>query len=234
MTILLVEDNEEMSNQLKKSLEAAGYEVEQAFKGKDGEYLGQINSYEAAILDLGLPDFEGMEVLKRWRDEDRTRSMPVLICTARDKWKQKVDGLNAGADDYVTKPYEPAEIIARVKALIRRAKNNDQRQSVFNHGDVELDDISGMVRVRGVPVTLTKYEYRILFYFIRNKTKFVTGEEISYEIYNEDWEENNLMKSDTIPVFIRRLRHKLGKNFIQTVRGRGYRLSEPTAEGDAE
>ena len=175
-----------------------------------------------------------MEVLKRWRDEDRTRNMPVLICTARDKWKQKVDGLNAGADDYVTKPYEPAEVIARVKALIRRSKNNDQRRSVFNHGDVELDDISGSVRVRGVPVTLTKFEYRILFYFIRNSTKFITGEEISYEIYDEDWEENNLIKSDTIPVFIRRLRRKLGKDFIQTVRGRGYRLSDPLIEDEAK
>ncbi|MFA5969499.1 MAG: response regulator transcription factor [Sphingomonas sp.] len=221
MRVLIVEDEPSLGQQLKNTLEGAGYAVDLATDGEDGHFMGATESYDAVVLDLGLPEIDGLTVLDRWRKEGRT--MPVLVLTARDSWSDKVAGLDAGADDYVAKPFQSAELIARLRALIRRASGNASSELVA--GDVRLDTRSGKVTKDGEPVKLTAQEYKLLSYLLHHKGKVVSRTELIEHIYDQDFDRD----SNTIEVFVTRIRKKLGQDIITTVRGLGYSLDEPDA-----
>ncbi len=218
MRLLIVEDEALLAEQLSAALTAAGHAVDVAPDGEEGCFLGETEPYDAIILDLGLPKMDGAAVLRKWRAENVTT--PVLILTARDSWRDKVDGLDAGADDYVTKPFVMDEILARVRALTRRAVG--AASPVFKRGLVEFDTRSGSVTHSGRPVTLTAQETNVLSYLLHNADRVVSRTELSEHVYGYDEERD----SNTIEVFIGRLRRKLGAELIQTVRGRGYRVVE--------
>ncbi len=178
--------------------------------------MGQHDEYDAVILDLGLPDIQGFDILKAWRAAGR--DMPVLVLTARESWTDKVDGLNAGADDYITKPFHIAEVVARLHALMRRRAG--AASAVLRHRDVELDMSSGQVTRNGEPVELTAREFRMLSYFLHRTGRLVSQDELADHLYSlEEGRESN-----TIEVYISRLRRKLGAGIITTVRGLGYRM----------
>ncbi len=219
MRLLLVEDEPKLRAQLRTGLEAAGYAVDEADNGRDAHFLGGTESFDAVVLDLGLPVLDGLTVLKRWRDAGRT--MPVLILTARDNWSEKVAGIDAGADDYLTKPFHMEELLARVRALIRRAAG--QTSSVLRCGDLSLDTRSGRVTVAGQLVTLTSHEYKVLDYLMHRPGAIVSRTELTEHIYAQDFDRD----SNTIEVFVGRLRKKLPPELIETVRGLGYRLVSP-------
>jgi len=219
MRVLVVEDDADLARQLKDGLAAAGYAVDVAGDGEDGHFLGDTEPYDAVILDLGLPVMDGLSVLKRWRDDDRT--MPVLILTARDRWREKVEGIDAGADDYVTKPFQIEEVLARVRALIRRAAGH--ASSELACGPVTVDTRSGRVLVDGQPVRLTAQEFKVLSYLMHHVDKVVSRTELTEHIYDQDFDRD----SNTIEVFIGRLRRKLGADIIHTERGLGYRVGAP-------
>jgi two-component system OmpR family response regulator len=223
MRILVVEDDPDLSRQLVAALADAGYAVDRAADGEEGHYLGATEPYDAVILDLGLPKMDGIRVLESWRRSGR--AMPVLILTARDRWSEKVRGFDAGADDYVAKPFHMEEVLARVRALLRRAAGHPA--STFECGPVLLDTSTGRVSVDGNPVRLTSHEYRLLAYLMHHMGKVVSRTELIEHLYDQDFDRD----SNTIEVFIGRLRRKLGVDVIQTVRGLGYRLA--VAEGDA-
>ena len=189
--------------------------------GEDGHYLGSTESYDAVILDLGLPEVDGLTVLDRWRREGR--KMPVLVLTARDSWSDKVAGLDAGADDYLAKPFQTEELIARLRALIRRSSGN--ASSELNAGDIRLDTRSGKVTKAGEPVKLTAQEYKLLSYLMHHKGKVVSRTELIEHIYDQDFDRD----SNTIEVFVTRIRKKLGADVITTIRGLGYSLEEPVS-----
>ena len=170
MRILIVEDEPTLGPQLKATLEGAGYAVDLATDGEDGHFLGSTENYDAAILDLGLPEIDGLTVLDRWRREKR--NFPVLVLTARDSWSDKVAGLDAGADDYLAKPFQTEELIARLRALIRRAAGNASSELIA--GTVRLDTRSGRVTLAGEPVKLTAQEYKLLSYLLHHKGKVVS------------------------------------------------------------
>ncbi|MAU40547.1 MAG: DNA-binding response regulator [Kordiimonas sp.] len=216
MRLLLVEDDPDLSRQLKDLLEEAGYAVDVSFDGEDGHFLGESENYDAVILDLGLPVMDGVSVLKKWRDADR--DMPVLVLTARDNWSDKVAGLDAGADDYVTKPFQVEEVLARVRALIRRSVG--QASPELKCGPVVLDTISGKVRIDGRPVRLTAQEYKLLSYMMHHPDKVISRTELTEHIYDQDFDRD----SNTIEVFINRIRKKTSNDLIRTVRGLGYQL----------
>ncbi|MFL6746248.1 MAG: winged helix-turn-helix domain-containing protein, partial [Sphingomicrobium sp.] len=184
-------------------------------------YLGSTESYDAIILDLGLPEVDGLTVLDRWRKEGR--KMPVLVLTARDSWSDKVAGLDAGADDYLAKPFQTEELIARLRALIRRSSGN--ASSELNAGDIRLDTRSGKVTKAGEPVKLTAQEYKLLSYLMHHKGKVVSRTELIEHIYDQDFDRD----SNTIEVFVTRIRKKLGADVITTIRGLGYSLEEPVS-----
>lgn len=216
MRILLVEDDNEIAKRLTAGLSQAGFTVERADNGTDGYTMGLDEEYAAAVLDLGLPEMQGIDVLKRWRAAHRT--LPVLILTARGTWAEKVDGLNAGADDYVTKPFHVPEVAARLRALVRRASGI--ASAVLTHRGVELDTGSGCVLLNGTPVKLTAREMKMLTYFLHRVGRIVSQAELAEHLYAlEDSRESN-----TIEVYISRLRRKLGSDIITTVRGLGYRM----------
>ena len=219
MRILLVEDEPTLRAQLRQSLQEAGYAVDEADNGRDAHFLGDTETFDAVVLDLGLPVLDGLSVLKRWRDAGR--AMPVLILTARDNWSEKVAGIDAGADDYLTKPFHMEELLARLRALIRRA--NGQASPVMQCGDVALDTRSGRVTVSGQPVTLTSHEYKVLAYLMHRPGTVVSRGELTEHIYAQDFDRD----SNTIEVFVGRLRKKLPPALIETVRGMGYRLAAP-------
>jgi two-component system OmpR family response regulator len=221
MRVLIVEDEPNLGSQLKNTLEAAGYAIDLATDGEEGLYLGQNESYDAVVLDLGLPEIDGLTVLDRWRKEGRT--MPVLVLTARDSWSDKVAGLDAGADDYVAKPFQTEELIARLRALIRRASGN--ASSELTAGDVRLDTRSGKVTRAGEAVKLTAQEYKLLSYLLHHKGKVVSRTELIEHIYDQDFDRD----SNTIEVFVTRIRKKLGQDVITTIRGLGYSLEDPDA-----
>jgi two-component system, OmpR family, response regulator len=223
MRILVVEDDPDLSRQLVAALADAGYAVDRAADGEEGHYLGATEPYDAVILDLGLPKMDGIRVLESWRGSGR--SMPVLILTARDRWSEKVRGFDAGADDYVAKPFHMEEVLARVRALLRRAAGHPA--STFECGPVLLDTSTGRVSVDGNPVRLTSHEYRLLAYLMHHMGKVVSRTELIEHLYDQDFDRD----SNTIEVFVGRLRRKLGVDVIQTVRGLGYRLV--AAEGEA-
>ncbi|MFA5990359.1 MAG: response regulator transcription factor [Sphingomonas sp.] len=221
MRVLIVEDEPNLGLQLKNTLEGAGYAIDLATDGEEALFLGSTESYDAVILDLGLPEIDGLTVLDRWRKDGR--AMPVLVLTARDSWSDKVAGLDAGADDYVAKPFQSEELIARLRALIRRASGN--ASSELTAGDVRLDTRSGRVTKAGEPVKLTAQEYKLLSYLLHHKGKVVSRTELIEHIYDQDFDRD----SNTIEVFVTRIRKKLGQDVITTIRGLGYSLDEPDA-----
>ena len=210
MRVLIVEDEPNLGRQLRSTLEGAGYAVDLATDGEDGHYLGSTENYDAVILDLGLPEIDGLTVLDRWRKEGRR--MPVLVLTARDSWSDKVAGLDAGADDYLAKPFQTEELIARLRALIRRASGNASSELIA--GDIRLDTRSGKVTKAGEPVKLTAQEYKLLSYLMHHKGKVVSRTELIEHIYDQDFDRD----SNTIEVFVTRIRKKLGADVITTIR----------------
>jgi two-component system OmpR family response regulator len=219
MRILLVEDDATLRAQLRTALVEAAYVVDEADNGRDAHFLGDTEPFDAVVLDLGLPQLDGLSVLRRWRDAGRT--LPVLILTARDAWNEKVAGIDAGADDYLTKPFHMEELLARLRALIRRASG--QASPVLRCGAVTLDTRSGRVTVDGQPVTLTSHEYKVLDYLMHRPGTVVSRTELTEHIYAQDHDRD----SNTIEVFVGRLRKKLPGELIETVRGLGYRLVAP-------
>ncbi len=216
MRLLLVEDDTELSRQMRLVLEDAGYSVDCSFDGEDALFLGENESYDVIILDLGLPIMDGLSVLKKWRDQKI--AVPVLILTARDGWSDKVAGLDVGADDYVTKPFQVEEILARVRALIRRAAG--QASPELCCGAVSLNTNTSRVAVNGMPIKLTAQEYKLLSYMMHHPEKVISRTELTEHIYDQDFDRD----SNTIEVFVTRIRRKLNVNVIKTVRGLGYQL----------
>jgi two-component system OmpR family response regulator len=220
MRILIVEDEPLLQSQLADALGAAGYAVDTASNGVDAHHLGDSGSYDAVVLDLGLPQLDGISVLKKWRAAGRV--MPVLILTARDGWHEKVAGIDAGADDYLTKPFHMEELLARLRALIRRSGGHASAELVC--GPLTLDTRNSRASVGGHALTLTSHEYRVLAYLMHHRDEVISRSDLVEHIYAQDFDRD----SNTVEVFIGRLRKKLPPGLIQTVRGLGYRL---TAEG---
>ena len=218
MRLLVVEDDRNLNRQIVTALEHAGYAVDKAFDGEEGQFLGETEPYDSIILDLGLPKVDGVSVLTAWRKAGI--KTPVLILTARDRWSDKVQGFDAGADDYVTKPFHMEELLAHVRALLRRAAGH--ATSEIACGPVRLDTRAGRVIVDGNPVKLTSHEYRLLAYLMHHAGRIVSRGELTEHLYDQDFDRD----SNTIEVFVGRLRKKLGMDLIQTVRGLGY-LIEP-------
>ena len=214
--ILLVEDDTGLADRLTEALSAAGYAVDRAADGEMGWYMGDTTLYDAVVLDLGLPKRPGMEVLKQWRA--RGRNMPVLILTARGAWTERVEGLNAGADDYMGKPFHAAEVVARLRALLRRGAGS--AAPVRTQGDISLDPASGTVTVGGAAVALTALELKILTYLMHRPRRIVPQSELLDHVYGTD----DIRDANTIEVYIGRLRRKLGRDAIRTQRGLGYRI----------
>ncbi|MGX5732836.1 response regulator transcription factor [Hyphomicrobiales bacterium] len=219
MRLLVVEDDKDLNRQIVTALENAGYAVDKAFDGEEGLYLGETEPYDAIILDLGLPKVDGVAVLQGWRRAGKT--MPVLILTARDRWSDKVGGFDAGADDYVVKPFHIEELLARVRALLRRAAGHATSELVC--GPVRLDTRASRVVVDGNPVKLTSHEYRLLSYLMHHQGRVVSRTELVEHLYDQDFDRD----SNTIEVFVGRLRKKLGVEIIETVRGLGYIAAAP-------
>ncbi|MDJ0893656.1 MAG: response regulator transcription factor [Alphaproteobacteria bacterium] len=223
MRILVVEDEPQLADGLVQALKEAGYAVDLARDGEEGHFLGDTEPYDAIVLDLGLPVLDGVSVLERWRRDGRT--VPVLILTARDRWSEKVAGFDAGADDYVTKPFRMEEVLARLRALIRRAAGHASAELVC--GPVRIDTRSSRATVNGQPIKLTSYEYKTLAYLMHHPDKVVSRTELTEHIYDQDFDRD----SNTIEVFVGRLRKKLGVDVIKTERGLGYRLAPPDDTG---
>lgn len=216
MRILLAEDDAELARRLGSALGEAGFAVDYAADGDDALFLGETQDFDAVVLDLGLPKLSGLEVLKRWRRAGR--DTPVLVLTARDAWTERVEGLNAGADDYMGKPFQAAEVVARLRALMRRSAGG--ASPVLRLGDITLDASAGVVEVDGRPVELTARELRILGYLMHRAGRIVSQAELADHVYAMD----DLRESNTIEVYIARLRKKLGRDAIRTIRGLGYRM----------
>jgi len=219
MRVLVVEDNADLRQQLARSLAAAGYAVDMAGNGEDGQFLGETEPYDAVVLDLGLPKVDGVSVLKAWRAAGK--AMPVLILTARDRWSDKVEGLDAGADDYLAKPFHTEELLARLRTLLRRAAGH--ASAVIECGDLRVDTRAARATVDGEPIKLTSHEYKVLTYLMHHREKVVPRTELVEHIYDQDFDRD----SNTIEVFIGRLRKKIGQDRIVTERGLGYRLIDP-------
>lgn len=210
-----------MSRQLAKSLAEAGYAVDCAADGERADFLAHTEQYDAVVLDLGLPKIDGLTLLRRWREEGIMA--PVLILTARGSWHEKVQGIDGGADDYVAKPFRMEEVLARVRALIRRASGFAQTE--LRCGALTLDARTARVSVDGAPVKLTSHEFRVLSYLMHHSGQVVSRTELTEHIYAQESDRD----SNTVEVFIARLRRKVGASFIETVRGLGYRMREPSA-----
>jgi len=215
--ILVIEDEARISAQLATSLDQAGYAVDCAADGARGDFLVQTERYDAIVLDLGLPRIDGLTLLRRWRDAGLT--MPVLVLTARGSWHEKVHGIDGGADDYVAKPFRMEEVLARLRALIRRASG--QVAADIRCGPVVLDPRAAKVTVNGQAVRLTSHEFRVLGYLMHHRGRLISQGELSEHIYAENLDRD----SNTVEVFIARLRRKLGPSLIVTVRGLGYRMN---------
>ncbi|MEO8883120.1 MAG: response regulator transcription factor [Devosia sp.] len=218
MRILVVEDDANLNRQIKEALTEGGYAVDVAFDGEEGHFLGDTEPYDAVVLDIGLPQMDGLSVLEEWRRAGKT--MPVLLLTARDRWSDKVQGIDAGADDYVAKPFHMEEILARIRALVRRAAGHASNEIIA--GSVRLDVKAGKVTVDGQSVKLTSHELRLLSYLMHHKGKVVSRTELTEHLYDQDFDRD----SNTIEVFVGRLRKKLPEECIQTVRGLGYQILE--------
>jgi two-component system, OmpR family, response regulator len=217
--VLLVEDERSLADQLASALDRSGYAVDRADDGKQAEFLGSTERYDAVVLDLGLPSMDGLTLLRRWRDAGVTA--PVLVLTARGTWHDKVLGIDSGADDYVAKPFQMEEVLARLRALIRRSTG--QASSVLRCGEIELDARSACVTQKGLVVRLTTHEFRVLSYLMHHRGRVVSQSELVEHIYERDADRD----SNTVEVFVVRLRKKLGADAIATVRGLGYRMGGP-------
>lgn len=214
MRLLLVEDDPRLRAEVGDLLRASGYVVETAADGETAWFLGDTEDYAAIILDLGLPRLDGLTVLKRWREAGRR--LPVLVLTARGGWMERVEGIDAGADDYLPKPFRPEELLARLRALLRRAAG--QGSSVTPVGDLVLDERQMRVTRHGVPLNLAPLEYRAFVHLVRHRGRVVSQLELTEQVYGQDWEKD----SNVIEVLIGRLRRKLGVDVIETRRGFGY------------
>jgi two-component system OmpR family response regulator len=222
--ILVVEDEAALGAQLESALTAAGYAVDRARSGDRADYLARTEHYDAVLLDLGLPRVDGLTLLRQWRDAGMT--MPVLVLTARGSWSEKVHGIDSGADDYVGKPYRVEEVLARTRALIRRAHGHASPE--LRCGSVTLDPRLAVVTQNGRAITLTSHEYRTLSYLMHQQGRVVSRSELTEHIYAQNFERD----SNTVEVFVARLRRKLGPAAIETVRGLGYRMSAPRPATD--
>jgi len=218
MRLLVAEDEPTLATQLRDSLSAAGYVVDVADNGIDAHHLGNEESYDAIVLDLGLPRLDGLSALRRWRSGGRTT--PVLILTARDAWHEKVAGIDAGADDYLAKPFHMEELLARLRALIRRSAGRASAE--ISCGALLLDTRSSRVTIDGNPLSLTSHEFRLLSYLLHRRGEVVSRAELTEHLYAQDFERD----SNTIEVFVARLRRKLPPGLIETVRGLGYRITD--------
>jgi len=221
MRILVVEDEPTLRAQLVQAIAAAGHTVEQAGDGQEAHYLGDVESFDAVVLDLGLPQLDGLSVLRRWRAVGR--NMPVLILTARSSWQEKVAGMDAGADDYLAKPFHMEELLARLRALLRR--RGEHASAEWRCGPIWLDTRQARVLVDGQPLLLTSHEFKLLSLLMQRKGEVLSRTELSDHLYPQDSDRD----SNTIEVFVGRLRKKLPEGSIETVRGLGYRLVEPGA-----
>jgi two-component system OmpR family response regulator len=226
MRLLVVEDDRDLNRQVASALETAGYAVDRAFDGEEGWFLGDTEPYDAIVLDIGLPKRDGVAVLEAWRKSGRV--MPVLILTARDRWSDKVEGFDAGADDYVSKPFHMEELLARLRALLRRASGHATSEIMV--GSVRLDARAGRVTVNGAAVKLTSHEYRLLSYLMHHVGRIVSRTELVEHLYDQDFDRD----SNTIEVFVGRLRKKLGVDIIQTARGLGYIVEGESAPAKVE
>jgi two-component system OmpR family response regulator len=216
MRILVVEDEASLAKQLTSSIGQAGYAVDHAADGERADFLAQTEQYDAMVLDLGLPRIDGLTLLRSWRIAGL--GTPVLVLTARGSWHEKVRGIDSGADDYVSKPFRIEEVLARLRALIRRASGHAAPE--LRAGSVALDARQSRVTLDGAPVKLTSHEFRVLSYLMHHRGRVVSQTELTEHIYAQDFDRD----SNTVEVFIARLRRKLGASFIETVRGLGYRV----------
>ncbi len=216
MRILIVEDEPLLANRLATTLGERGYAVDIATDGERGDFLVSTEQYDAVILDLGLPRIDGLTLLERWRAGGI--AVPVLVLTARGSWSEKVRGIDGGADDYLTKPFQMEELLARLRALIRRSSG--QLTPELRHGAVVLNPRTSQVTLDGQPVKLTSHELRVLSYLMHHRGRIVSQTELTEHIYAQTFDRD----SNTVEVFIARLRRKLGASTIETVRGPGYRI----------
>jgi two-component system OmpR family response regulator len=224
--ILVVEDEAALAEHLAAALTSAGYAADCAADGERADFLVRTEHYNAILLDLGLPRVDGLTLLQRWRDANIT--VPVIILTARGTWSEKVHGIDTGADDYVAKPFRVEEVLARVRAVIRRAHGHAQPE--LRCGDLALDPRLALVTLRGQPVTLTSHEYRTLSYLMHQQGRVVSRSELTEHIYAQGFDRD----SNTVEVFVARLRRKLGAASIETVRGLGYRMKAGPREAHPE
>lgn len=218
MRVLLVEDDRKIAADVERALVAAGYVVDRESKGEEAWFRGDTEDYAAIILDLGLPGMDGLAVLKRWRASGR--ATPVLILTARGSWSERVDGIDAGADDYLPKPFQMEELLARLRSVLRRSAG--RASSVVTIGDLTLDERQMKVSVRGVPINLSALEYRVVAYLIHQRGRVVSQLELGENIHGTD----DAHDSNAIEVLVGRLRRKLGIDLIETRRGFGYLIPE--------
>jgi two-component system OmpR family response regulator len=214
--VLVAEDEAPLSERLARALADAGYAVDVAADGERADFLAGTEAYDAVVLDLGLPRVDGLTLVRRWREAGL--SLPVLVLTARGSWHEKVEGIDGGADDYVAKPFQMEEVLARLRALIRRA--NRQLGSELRARGVAVDTRSARVTLDGAPVKLTSHEFRVLAYLMQKRGSVVSQAELTEHIYAQGFDRD----SNTVEVFVARLRRKLGSGLIQTVRGLGYRI----------
>jgi two-component system, OmpR family, response regulator len=214
--VLVVEDEASLAKQLIAALRRAGYAVDHAGDGERADLLAQDERYDAVVLDLGLPKVDGLTLLRRWREAGD--AMPVLVLTARGSWHEKVSGIDSGADDYMAKPFRMEELLARLRALIRRSSG--QVNPELRCGPLVLDPRSGKVTLEDAEVRLTSHEFRVLSYLMHHSDRVVSQGELTQHVYSQSFDRD----SNTVEVFIGRLRRKLGPSFIETVRGLGYRM----------
>lgn len=218
MRILLVEDEPRIARDLAKTLEGAGYVVDRAADGEEAWFKGDVEDYDAVVLDLGLPKIDGLSVLKRWRENGR--GFPVLVLTARGSWRERVEGIDAGADDYLPKPFEMDEVLSRLRAIIRRSAGHSS--PVLEVGSLSIDPRQMRITVDGVPKHLSPQEYRLLFYLVLHAGRVVSQTELTEHLYAQDFER----ESNAVEVLVGRVRRKIGIDIIKTKRGFGYTVEK--------
>jgi DNA-binding response OmpR family regulator len=221
MRVLLVEDDRRIAADIARALTASGYVVETVGDGEEAWFRGDTEDYGAVVLDLGLPKMDGLSVLKRWRAGGRR--MPVVILTARGSWAERVDGIDAGADDYLPKPFRMEELLSRLRAIVRRSSG--QASSVVSVGDVTLDERQMKVSVRGVPIALSPLEYRLVAYLLMRRGRVVSQHELDENVYGPGEDHG----SNALEVLVGRVRRKLGVDLIETRRGFGYTVPDAVA-----
>jgi two-component system OmpR family response regulator len=219
MRVLVIEDEPMLTLALQRALEAAGFVVDTAYDGEEGCFLGDTEPYDAVVLDLGLPRLDGISVLGRWREAGR--AMPVLVLTARSRWAEKSAAFAAGADDYVTKPFEMDEVVTRIRALIRRAAGHGRPEIAC--GPLRVDTAAGRASLDGAALALTAQEFRILAYLAHHQGRVVSRAELQEHVYDRNADPD----SNVLDVLVARIRRKLGVPLIQTLRGQGWRMEAP-------